>query len=194
MNGEWLRALLGTSAAALIAMSFGLSSLAVAVYLILVHRVARELRGSPRPRLRVPLLVFVYLTSPIWSAAFLHYLEGSSLLLSNDADGSLGVAALLSFFHNRFLAASAMFGASAAAIWALIDERCSPTARLLALAPQQILLIITSVTALSAVGAHEYADLVPRPAIFILCDQYPRIMAAVIHSLSIAGRLRLRIA
>ena len=112
MNGEWLRALLGTSAAALIAMSFGLSSLAVAVYLILVHRVARELRGSPRPRLRVPLLVFVYLTSPIWSAAFLHYLEGSSLLLSNDADGSLGVAALLSFFHNRFLAASALFGAS----------------------------------------------------------------------------------
>src|SRR5262249_2168789 len=136
----------------------------------------------------------IFLTSPIWSGAFLHYLEGSSLLLTNDADGSMGVAALLSFFHNRFLAASFMFGASAAAIWALTDERCSPTARLLALAPQQILLIVTAASALLAVGAHEYADQVPRPAIFILCDQYPRIMAAVIHSLSIAGRLRLRIA
>jgi hypothetical protein len=191
-HGTW-RHLLVAGVVAALAFAFGVSALAIALYTILAHRLERELRGQPRPRLAVPLPVYLFLTSPIWSAAGLHYLEGSSLLLTNDADGSLGVAALLSFFRNRDLAAAVMFGASAASIWALFDERCPQIARLLALAPQQILLIITSISALSAVGAGEYADLVPRAGIFILCDQYARIMAAVIHSLSIAGRLRLRL-
>jgi hypothetical protein len=191
-DGSW-RQLLFAGAGACLAFGFGVSSLVVSLYLILVHRLARELEGRPRPPMRVPLTVFVFLTSPIWAAAMLHYLEGTAVLLTEDADGSLGVAALLSFFHSRYLAAAAMFGASAAALWALFDERCTPRARLLALAAQQVLLLVTSLSAISQVAAHEYADHVPRAAIFILCDQYQRIMAALFHSLAIAGRMRLRI-
>jgi hypothetical protein len=61
----------------------------------------------------------------------------------------------------------------------------NPFHRILLLLPQQSLLVISALGALSAIISGHFADGVVRPWGFIMADQFPIILSAILYSVSI---------
>jgi hypothetical protein len=103
------------------------------------------------------------------------------LFASDDPFGSTPVHSLR--FGHRFVTALVLLIASG---MALRGVRLRGTPRgLLLMVPQQSLLILSAVGGLIAVAAGHYADLEPRPRLFIAADQLPGMVAAFCHSFAI---------
>jgi uncharacterized membrane protein YgcG len=118
----------------------------------------------------------------VWCAVALHLLWGCLLLVSGRV---LGATALHAFAGlPRLLTAGIMF--SVAAMAAVGVTRHGPRRVTLALLlPQQAVLSISAMSAVSAVAESKYGDGVPRPWYFILADQAPVIMTMVLHTIAV---------
>lgn len=120
----------------------------------------------------------------------LHIGEGLTFVATNQASGSIGMAALLSIFGTRALAAATLFVTAGLAVVGQWHAGIRPAVRFLLLLPQLSLLIITALGAVAAILASHYADGVPRPWIFIAWDQAHRLGMPLIYGAAIYARVR----
>ncbi|HZB30741.1 MAG TPA: hypothetical protein VE465_11305 [Streptosporangiaceae bacterium] len=136
----------------------------------------------------------------IWCAIALHLLWGCLLLIN---DRALGATALHAFGGMpRLITAVILFGVAAMAAVGVVWD--GPRTLTLALMlPQQAVLSISAMSAVTAVIDGRYGDGVPRPWYFILADQAPVILTMVLHTIAVvqlhlirvpAGDLRLKLA
>jgi hypothetical protein len=116
--------------------------------------------------------------------------QAGVFLSTTSANGSIGMAALLSVFQHPSTAAAVMLIFSALAIAGQWAPRLLPMVRLWLLVPEQTMLFIPALGAVYAVAAGHYADLVQRPPIFILCDQRWALIAPSLYSVAIFARIR----
>jgi hypothetical protein len=120
----------------------------------------------------------------LWYAIFYHQLAGIALLAQPNAVRATGTAKISDLFGSDLLAGFVLLGASALAICLIVTQ---PSQRLsiLGFVPQQVLLAIASLGALTAVYQGHYADGVVRPYSFILADQAPVILTLVLHTIAV---------
>lgn len=126
----------------------------------------------------------------IVAVSFMHLYEAVTVARTHAADGSMGVAALLSVFHYHWLVAAGLIFVVTCAFTGEWLHQLSPTKRLALLLPQQSMLIITSTGALMWAFSGHYADGVLRSFYFISCDQLPRILNPVLYTAAILARSR----
>jgi hypothetical protein len=117
----------------------------------------------------------------VWYGVLLHGFWALMALFSDDPFGSTPLHTL--HLGNRFFGAAVLLAASAMAVRGVIEK--GTTAGVMLLLPQQILLLVSAVTGLIAAFLGHYADLEPRPHLFILADQMPAVVAAICHSFAI---------
>ena len=115
-------------------------------------------------------------------AVALHVCWGLVLMLSPDAVGVTAIAPLAAFLPRWPLAVAFLFIGSAAGLCTL--PRWRRLAVWLAM-PQQVVLTISAIGAILCVMSGSYADLEPRPRLFILADQLPAILAAGMHGMAL---------
>jgi len=118
----------------------------------------------------------------IWSAAALHIAKGLIILSSSAADHSIGIASMIAATDDRRTLLGV--GLLLSSLLAIFAVRTRPGLfAMFALLPQQTLLMITAIGALTFAGIGRYADGY-EPAgggLFILADQLPRILFAIAH-------------
>lgn len=124
----------------------------------------------------------------VWYACALHYTWGILLAISPSAAHSTPVSAIVTIFGGRWAAMAALI-ISAAAATAVSLVRSVRRAWLLPLllVPQQCLLIMSAGGGIYAAIVGHYADGVPRPWEFILGDQLPVALAAVLYTFALIG-------
>lgn len=118
----------------------------------------------------------------VWYAIVLHAAWGVMLLFNGDALG----ATATHYFHNcnRFVVSAVFLTVAVLAAWSVTRKTVNMTT-LLALLPQQLILMVSAWTACVAIWDSSYADGVIRPTLFILADQLPIILTMVIHTATI---------
>jgi ABC-type transport system involved in cytochrome c biogenesis permease component len=116
----------------------------------------------------------------VWYACVLHYAWSVLLAASPEAMHSTPVSAVVAVSGGRWGALAALVTCASAALAAPLARR----GRLLPvlLVPQQTLLLMSAGAALHATAAGHYADGVPRPWPFILGDQLPVILTALLYT------------
>ncbi|HEX6469339.1 MAG TPA: hypothetical protein VF069_09605 [Streptosporangiaceae bacterium] len=118
----------------------------------------------------------------VWCAVALHLTWGCLLLISGKV---LGATALHAFEGlPRLLTAAIMFSVATMAAVGAVRRGPRPVTLGLLL-PQQAVLSISAMSAVSAVAHSRYGDGVPRPWYFILADQTPVIMTMVLHTIAV---------
>jgi hypothetical protein len=118
----------------------------------------------------------------IWCAIALHLLWGCLLVIN---DRALGATALHAFAGLPRLLTAAIFLTVAALAAVGIIWRGPRWATLALLLPQQAVLTISAMSAITAVITGRYGDGVPRPWYFILADQAPVILTMVLHTVAV---------
>ena len=85
----------------------------------------------------------------------------------------------------RLVAAGLLLVAGVTAVWAVRRVRVPSQWTLLAVLPQQAVLTVSAWSAAAAMWAAHYADGVPRPRGFIVADQAPVVLTAILHTLAV---------
>jgi hypothetical protein len=116
----------------------------------------------------------------VWYACALHYAWGILLAISPAAMRSTPVSAIAAVLGGRWGAMATLFTVATAALAAGVARH--PWPRPVLLVPQQTVLLMSAGAGLHAAVLGHYADGVPRPWPFILGDQFPVILAAVLYS------------
>ena len=134
---------------------------------------------------------------PFWMVHYvcvLHLIWGAMLLLWPSVVHNITpLYSLVRFFKVEWLVGIFLILSGLITFLSLVDVNASNISKLLKfkfawfllLIPQQILFMITAGGAIERVILHAYADGVPRPWQFILADQFPAILTAVIHTFGI---------
>lgn len=117
----------------------------------------------------------------ILAAMLLHVIEAIVLCFYPGSEGTIALASLINTFGSNYLTAAALLVASSLAAITILSKKINFIWRIIAILPQQGLLFITAFGALSAIIGSQYADAVIRPFAFILVDQWPRMVFALIH-------------
>lgn len=136
----------------------------------------------------------------ILMVSFLHLTWAALLLSSASAAHSTPVGAVITVLHSRSAAVVALAGTGLLALLAAwfhenpLHRSMRPRYLALLLVPQQILLIMSAAGGISAAINGHYADGVARPWQFILGDQLPVILVALLYTTAILviGRTRSR--
>jgi hypothetical protein len=121
----------------------------------------------------------------IYSAAALHIAEGSIILSSRAADSSIGIASMVEATDEQRTALAV--GLLLSSLLAILAVRQGPGAfAMIALLPQQTLLMITAIGAVCFASLGHYADGYEPGGggLFILADQLPRILFAIVHGVA----------
>jgi hypothetical protein len=121
-----------------------------------------------------------------------HLIIAAALAFSNHADKSTGVATLLLVIPDHAVLVAALLVASLLTLWVIGGTIAAPLWCAAALVPQQLLAVIPAIGAGREVVLGQYADgYVPQGGwLFILVDQAPRIILAIVHSVAIWRHLR----
>lgn len=119
----------------------------------------------------------------LWYAVALQGLWGVALLVSSNALRPTPLGPVTYAMPHRL--AGAIYVATSALAAMALRRSWSPARDMLALMPQQALLILSAVGSAQAILAGHYADGVPRPHLFILIDQSPAVLMAAWHSWSV---------
>lgn len=123
----------------------------------------------------------------IWYAILLHLIWGAILLLSPEPVNTTPIYTISLLIPSQHLMGLALLASGTCMIIAcmhLAPHRPSLKA-LPFLLPQQFLLLLTTVGALTAAMTGTYADGVMRSPFFIFADQLPAILAGTLHTASI---------
>lgn len=121
--------------------------------------------------------------SVLWYPTLLHASWGILLLLSAAPLGATPLALMYQIIAQRFALALALLLVSSLAVVGLAS-RPSPR-RLLWFIPQQLTLMISGIGGLGAAMRGSYADGVLRPTLFILSDQLPIILLALLYTFAL---------
>jgi hypothetical protein len=134
--------------------------------------------AQPRadPIKRYPLIVLY--------AALLHYVWAASLIVDAKAGDATSLAGLFRSLGREGTIAALLVVATLALIYVFVFSKRGMAAAIYAL-PQQAVLLISAWTAVSAMHAGHFADGVERPVAFIVADQSPAVIAAVLHAAAI---------
>lgn len=119
----------------------------------------------------------------LWYAVFLQGLWGVVLLLSSKPLRPTPLGPVTFAMPHRL--AGAIFVAASILAAVALRRNWSPAKDMLALMPQQALLILSGVGSAHAIIAGHYADGVSRSHLFILIDQSPAVLMAAWHSWSV---------
>jgi hypothetical protein len=131
---------------------------------------------EPMPRRRYPLIVLY--------AVILHYVWAASLLANPGAGAATSLSGLAWLFGPKPLAIILFAVATMSLVFvAFASVRGIPSV-LFAL-PQQVVLLLSAWTSLTAMWRGEFADGVSRPVAFIVADQAPAVIAAALHAVAL---------
>ena len=133
-------------------------------------------RPSPTPIMRYPLIVLY--------AALLHYVWAGALIIDPRAGEATSMSGLFDLFGRETLIVILIGVATLALVYVFLFSERRVEAALFAL-PQQAILLMSAWTAITAMGSGHFADGVVRPIPFILADQAPAVIAAVLHAAAI---------
>jgi hypothetical protein len=127
----------------------------------------------------------------LWIVAYaitLHLTWGVLLLIS-DAPARVTAVHVLAMLLGPQLLAVALLGVGLAAWLAVARDRAGHLEFFLIL-PQQVTLMLSAGGAVLAMWTGHFADGEPRPHAFILADQAPAVLAALLHTGAILGWFR----
>lgn len=119
----------------------------------------------------------------IWYAIVLHLTWGSVLLMDIRAGYTTGIRALAQLFGSPIVAGWFLVCVALIAAHGILCKRYS----MIKCLPQQFALLVSAGGSVHAIITQQFADGVPRPLAFILCDQFPAILAAVFHTIALLG-------
>lgn len=119
----------------------------------------------------------------LWYAVALQSLWGAALLVSSHALRPTPLGPVTYAVPHRL--AGAVFLATSALAATALRRSWPPAKDMLALMPQQALLVLSAVGSAHAIFAGHYADGVSRSHLFILIDQSPAVLMAAWHSWSV---------
>ncbi len=128
-----------------------------------------------------------------------HFIEALILLYTSSADGSVGIAAMLSvmphltFISREYLLADVMLISAAVSLYSAHSKTLHYKVGAVLLVPQQALLAVACIGAAKAVifgcYANDYVPPVDHPSLFILGDQCIRLLLAPGYTIAIFARL-----
>lgn len=122
-------------------------------------------------------------------ASLLHFIWACLLLLSSAPMMSTPVSGLSAIASTRLGMATILATVSIMAIAGAEAKKSLKS--LLLLIPQQTVLFMTGLAGITAALRGHYADLTPRPGLFILADQMPAILMGFIYTLGILDKFNL---
>ena len=114
-------------------------------------------------------------------AAGLHILWGVALLCTKFDQWATPISPYFGIFGGHYSIAFWLLGISFVALAGKIWKARS-VYLLMCLIPQQVLLMLSAWASGFAIYNQQYADGVPRPFVFIFCDQLPNILAMLAHT------------
>jgi hypothetical protein len=117
----------------------------------------------------------------VYYGVLLHGFWAIMVLFSDDPFGSTPLHALL--LGHRLVTAAVLIAASGMAVKGV--QQKGTMSGVLLLLPQQLLLVVSAIAGIVAAILGHYADLEPRPHLFIAADQLPSVVAAICHSFAI---------
>ena len=132
---------------------------------------------------RLPIAAYRYPLIVLY-AVVLHYVWAACLIVDPRAGEATSLAWLTQVFRPELAISLLLIVATLALIYVFLFSARYPWAVLLVL-PQQAVLFISAWTALTAMIEGHFADGVARPTAFIVADQAPAIIAAVLHTAAI---------
>lgn len=121
----------------------------------------------------------------ILAASFLHYIWASLLLVDYRAGGSTPVHIIDEVCGGRFRAAFVLAVFATSAILFPFVSQVGKRTFAVMLVPQQTLLLLSAGSGLSSVINEQYADGVLRGWAFILSDQLPVIIFALLYTVAV---------
>jgi hypothetical protein len=114
-------------------------------------------------------------------AALLHYVWAICLLIDPRAGDATPIAGL-SMLLNPVVLALMLFVVASLSLLYVFLGRIGHVQTVLFALPQQAVLILSAWSALNAMASGHYADGVARPVVFIVADQTPSVLIAVLHA------------
>jgi hypothetical protein len=131
---------------------------------------------STAPIKRYPLIVLF--------AAVLHYVWAASLIADTRAGDATSLSGLVHLFGSRPTILVLLVVATLALAYVFLFSQRGLTAAIFAV-PQQAVLLVSAWTAVAAMASGHFADGVERPIPFIIADQSPAVIAAILHAAAI---------
>lgn len=120
-------------------------------------------------------------------AAVLH-LAWAAILLAFPPVRTTAIDWILKMFGGYSTVAGLALAASAGLALSGLRLRDHPAGSFFMVLPQQFLVIVSAVGAISAMLAGHFADGVVRPSEFIIADQAPAVLLAVLHAAALVER------
>jgi hypothetical protein len=119
-------------------------------------------------------------------ASLLHLVWAGLLIASPEAAGPTPVHVLTVLCGGRYRAAFVLLLIALAALMVIFQRgRVSNRAMSLLLVPQQLTLLLSAGAGMYATIVQHYADGAPRAWPFILADQFPVILAALLYTIAV---------
>lgn len=135
---------------------------------------------------RTPVSVSVYPLIVLY-AVVLHYVWAAALLVDPRAGDATSLAGLYRLVGPELLPYLLFVVATLALAYAFLFSKRRLWVVVLAL-PQQGVMVVSAATAIEAMLAGSFADGIRRPPAFIVADQAPAVIAALLHTVAlIAG-------
>lgn len=119
----------------------------------------------------------------VWYACFLHLLWAGLLLVQPAAINATPLHMLWRVLDHDTVLVAIVLGA--VAVLALQGSILRVRHRWALLLPQQLILLVSAGGSIQAAWLHHYADFTPRSWEFILSDQAPVILAAILYTAAI---------
>ncbi len=115
----------------------------------------------------------------LWFATFLHAAWGIMLILDPGAGRISGLFPFGASGQKAAILGLVCLGSSGLAVTALLRHPSAFT--FAALLPQQVLLVASAVAVSYFAAVGHFGDGVPRSHLFILADQFPKVLLALLH-------------
>lgn len=125
----------------------------------------------------------------IWYAILLQSCWGAMLIFSPIITDITAIHSTMLLFKHRGLLAVVYLIAALGSAVSLTTDRFSPFKHFLMLLPQQFLLLISALGAANAMYLSQFADGVIRPRQFLIADQLPSVLIALLHTCAIIERV-----
>jgi len=119
----------------------------------------------------------------LWYAVVLHSIWGMLFLYDARAGWATAPHGILRLCGgNAHVSGLVLLVCSLCAVYGILGYPWRPRLALLALLPQQILMLLTGFSVVKAIVWSQFADGVVRPWVFILADQSAGLLAALAHT------------
>lgn len=133
---------------------------------------------------------FIGSDAAIILAIVFHLFEATILIVTRDADHSVGVATLLAVFRDPWFLSAALYVVAIAAGFGQWGYSLRPATRLLLLIPQQTIFLMTGAGAVMTIFGLTEAYEITKPWPYVACNQMPRVIMPIIYSMAMLDKVR----